>query len=288
MFERHVGDKLSAYLHGQLPEGAAWRVAEHLARCSHCEQELQEISQGAELADNLARASAPDSLWSGIQNSLRREAASAAVDRTRFWWPRPAIAALAAFLVVLGAALAWYFEIRQPLHVTVAAAAPSEFETAAIQVHYAQSKPDWEWDLATRDPKQLRDWLQLASGLHASVPDQRPREDSGRLEMVGVKLVQAAGARAAVIAYRVDSRPVTLLTARARDLHPRLGEGFLSKAIVYRGLDGDIRTFTWEASGQAYVMVSALPHFGERGCILCHTTPERRALIANMNPQRKN
>jgi len=287
MFERHVGDKLSAYLHGQLPKGEARRVAKHLARCSHCEQELQEISQGAELAGNLARASAPDSLWSGIRDSLR-ESASPLANRTHVWWLRRPIAGLAAFLVVLGAALAWYFEIRQPLHVTVAAAAPSEFETAAIQAYYAQSKPDWEWDLATRDPKQLRDWLQLASGLHASMPDLRPKEDNERLEMVGVKLVQAAGARAAVIAYRVDSRPVTLLTARARDLHPRLGEGFLSKAIVYRGLDGDIRTFTWEASGQAYVMVSGLPHFGERGCILCHTTPERRALIANMNPQRKN
>ncbi|MCI0352613.1 MAG: hypothetical protein L0Z53_24600, partial [Acidobacteriales bacterium] len=102
---------------------------------------------------------------------------------------------------------------------------------------------------------------------------------------VGVKLVDAAGARAAVIGYQVDGRPVTLLTARVRDLHQELGEGFLSKAIIYRG--GEIKTFTWEASGQAYVMVSGLPHFGERGCILCHTQPERRKLIGNMEPRIK-
>src|SRR5262249_56348789 len=118
--------------------------------------------------------------------------------------------------------------------------------------------------------------------------DQRPPEDSGHFQLVGVKLTEAAGAHAAVIGYQVDGRQVTLLTARVRDLHEKMGEGFLSKAIVYRAAQGELKTFTWEASGQAYVMVSALPHFGERGCILCTTVPKRRALIANMNPQRKN
>jgi hypothetical protein len=70
-----------------------------------------------------------------------------------------------------------------------------------------------------------------------------------------------------------------------RDLHERLSAGFLSKDIVYRAAEGGLKTFTWEASGQAYVMVSALPHFGERGCILCHTQPQRRALIGNMTPR---
>jgi hypothetical protein len=192
------------------------------------------------------------------------------------------------FVIAVGAALLWYFQLRQPLQVTVAAAAPSEFESAAVRAHESQAKNDWQWDLTTEDPRKLRDWLRLASGLHASIPAQRPTEDADRLKLVGVKLVEAGGARAAVIGYQVDSRPVTLLTARVRDLHQKIGEGFLSKDIRYRGSHGELKTFTWEASGQAYVMVSELPHFGERGCILCHTTPERRALISNMNPQRRN
>lgn len=291
MFERHVSAKLSAYLHGQLAPDEASRVSEHLAHCQECQQEFAEITAGAELAGDLGSASAPDALWSSIQRSLQ-EAPAASPGQSFGWvwpkWPRVAVAVTAVLLVTAGAAIAWYFEIRQPLEVTVAAAAPSEFESAAMRAYESQIKQDWQWDFVTQDPKQLRDWLRLASGLHANLPDARPPEDAGRLKLVGVKLIEAGGARAAVIGYQVDSQPVTLVTARVRDLHQKIGEGFLSKAIVYRGTQGDLKTFTWEASGQAYVMVSELPHFGERGCILCHTTPERRALISNMTPQGRN
>jgi anti-sigma factor RsiW len=290
MFERHVSAQLSAYLHGQLSEQDAQRVTEHLARCPACKQELGEISAGAALAKNLASARAPDSLWASI-NQRMKQPSPTVLQRLRMaslGWSKVAVAVPLAVVIALGAALTWYFEIRQPLKVTIAVAGPSEFESAAVRAYQAQSQPDWHWDLATRDARQLRDWLRLASSLHASLPDQRPLEDTGHFELVGVKLIEAAGVRSAVIGYRVDGRRVIVLTARERDLHEKLSEGFLSKDIVYRAGQGDLKTFTWEASGQAYVMVSALPHFGERGCILCHTQPERRALIANMNPRRKN
>jgi anti-sigma factor RsiW len=290
MFERHVSSKLSAYLHGQLGQDEAHDVAEHLARCEKCRQEYAEITAGAELARNLHSASAPDALWASIQRKLG-EAPSPTLGQ-RFSWVLPtrslASAAAGILAIAVSAALLWYFQLRQPLQVTVAAAAPSEFESAAMRTHELRAKEDWQWDFATQDPRKLRAWLHLASGLHANFPDERPPEDIGRLQLVGVKLVQAGGARAAIIGYQVDSQPVTLLTARVRDLHQKIGEGFLSKDIVYRSSHGELKAFTWEASGQAYVMVSELPRFGERGCILCHTTPERRELISNMNPQRRN
>ena len=295
MFEGHVSAKLSAYLHGQLAQDEARRIAAHLASCEKCRQEYAEIRAGAELAQNLRSVGAPDPLWNSIQRRLGDAPSPTLAQRLRWTWPNWSRAATVAavFVIAVSAALLWYFQLRQPLQVTVAAAAPSEFESAAVRAHESQAKDDWQWDFSTQDPRKLRDWLRLASGLHANIPTQRPTEDAGRLKLVGVKLVEAGGARAAVIGYQVDSRPVTLLTARVRDLHQKIGEGFLSKDIryrgdVYRSGRGELKTFTWEASGQAYVMVSELPHFGERGCILCHTTPERRALISNMNPQRRN
>jgi hypothetical protein len=95
-------------------------------------------------------------------------------------------------VIALGAALTWYFEIRQPLKVAIAVAGPSEFESAAIRAYQAQSQPEWHWDLATHDARQLRDWLHFASDLHASLPDQRPADDSGHFQLVGVKLIEAA------------------------------------------------------------------------------------------------
>jgi anti-sigma factor RsiW len=290
MFERHVSGRLSAYLHGQVAQKEARRVAAHLASCEKCREELAEIKAGSDLAGNLRAASAPDALWASIQRKLGEASSPTLGQRFRWAWPNWNVAsATAAILVIaVSAALLWYFQLRQPLQVTIAAAAPSEFESAAIRTHESRAKEDWHWDFATQDPQKLRAWLRLASGLHANFPDERPPEDIGRLQLVGVKLVEAGGARAAVIGYQVDSQPVTLLTARVRDLHQKIGEGFLAKDIRYRSGRGELKAFTWEASGQAYVMVSELPRFGERGCILCHTTPERRELISNMNPQRRN
>src|SRR5262249_2740331 len=174
--------------------------------------EVEEISVGAELAKNLAGASAPDSLWSSIQRDMQQARRPTLLRRlylATMGWPRAPIAIAAALVIAVGATLAWYFEIRQPLHVTVAAVAPSQFEAAGLRAYQAQSQPDWHWDFATQDAKQLRDWLRLASNLHASLPDQRPMEDAERFQLVGVKLVEAGGAPAAVVWGPGAGRPVT-------------------------------------------------------------------------------
>ena len=70
MFGDHVKQHLSAYAHGELAAGEAERVAAHLARCPGCRAEFEEIKFGIRLAESLPAASAPASLWDGVEASL--------------------------------------------------------------------------------------------------------------------------------------------------------------------------------------------------------------------------
>lgn len=290
MFDRHVKHKLSAYCHRELSPEEGRRVAEHLSSCPACRKELEEIKFGIHLAENLPLAAAPEPLWNSLETALDKLSPVAFTARLRFSgapWPRVSVAI--AFLLLVAVGIGWYLGIRERLHLTLTAAAPSKFEAAAIEAHNRRLQGQMEWDLGSSAPRQLRDWLQARSGLDAHIPDERPLEDEGRLRILGVKLIIAAGAPAAVVGYEVNSQPVTLVTARLRDLPQPPKEGFLSKDIVYR-LDraSGHKVLNWGADGQAYVIISDLPGFGQQGCFLCHTTPERRDLIRNIRPQHTN
>jgi hypothetical protein len=74
MLKKHVTAKLSAYGNGELSIEASQVVAEHLLSCQKCRKEYDEIKLGVQLANRLPQLSAPDSLWSEIENLLDAQA----------------------------------------------------------------------------------------------------------------------------------------------------------------------------------------------------------------------
>ncbi|MEK7830620.1 MAG: zf-HC2 domain-containing protein, partial [Acidobacteriota bacterium] len=76
MFLNHVSKKLSAYLHGELQTEDARRVAEHLRGCRSCRAEFEEIEFGAQMAGQLRREQAPESLWAELELAMSRESFS--------------------------------------------------------------------------------------------------------------------------------------------------------------------------------------------------------------------
>lgn len=112
MFGKHIGSKLSAYLHGELPPDETRQVAEHLRDCQRCRTEYEEIRFGAQMAAQLAREQAPESLWNELELALngnpvrRKGAVEAATTRRKSWLAIPAVqfAAVAVTLSLIGAA----------------------------------------------------------------------------------------------------------------------------------------------------------------------------------------
>ncbi len=276
MLRRHAIRWLSAYRDGELGPEKARSISDHLERCSLCRAAFAEVAFGSRLAGKLPLVGAPDSLWFEIERGVTRRSRGV---RRALRWPRVA-AALTTVAIVAGAA--WYAFLRQPLHLVRAAGGPSEFERSTVEEHARLVSGREAWDLRTSEIGELRSWVKAASAVTADeIPIERPAEDARRLRMVGAKVARVGGATAAVIGYEMDSEPVTLATARLQDLHDPPPVGRFSKDIAYRfdALRG-VHVLTWGVGHQAYVMVSRLPNHGQAGCFLCHTTRERRELIA--------
>ena len=274
MFRRHVVRELTAYRQNELPPLRARRVGEHLAGCAACRRELDEISVGIRLAEKLPAAEAPDSVWVSVRDALDRP------SRSRFL-PRAVLVGATVAVALVAAGLAWYFTLREPLRVTETAGPVSRLEAVAIAEHFRRIQGRIDWQIRTTDLARLRRWVGESSGLSADeIPIDRPAEDAGRLRIVGARLARVDGATAAVIGYEMDSEPVTLATARLGDLRDAPHVAPFSKDVRYR-LDREhgYQVVTWGVSHKAYAMVSRLPGYGQTGCFLCHTAPERRRLI---------
>jgi anti-sigma factor RsiW len=274
VFRRHVVRELSAYRQNELSPDRAKRVEEHLAQCAACRRELDDVTFGIRLAEKLPVGEAPESVWLEIRRSLDRRAPRLSPTRA-VWVTATGVAA------VVAAGLAWYFGLREPLRVTENVGPVSHLEAVAIEEHLRRVTGSIHWQIRTADLPRLRRWVNESSGLSADeIPVDRPAEDAGRLRIVGAKLARVNGATAAVIGYEMDSEPVTLATARLGDLRDAPHVAPFAKDVLYRfDRAHGYKVVTWGVSHKAYAMVSRLPGYGQTGCFLCHTAPERRRLI---------
>ncbi|MGH9800277.1 MAG: zf-HC2 domain-containing protein, partial [Blastocatellia bacterium] len=122
MFLNHISKKLSAYLHGELQVEDARRVAEHLQSCNHCRAEYEEIEFGANMAAQLRREQAPESLWAELEAAMSKESlshrrgaenAKSAQRKFGFAW-QPLKVGLASAAAVVIAALTFVYLNRRP------------------------------------------------------------------------------------------------------------------------------------------------------------------------------
>ncbi|HXE91527.1 MAG TPA: zf-HC2 domain-containing protein [Terriglobales bacterium] len=284
MFERHVSCLLSAYCHGEISTQDAERVQQHLRECDRCRRELDQVRLGVSLARQLPLMAAPAGLWEQVHRRL--DEAPPPERTARSFWLRPVPLAAAAVLSFAVLSIFWYYRWREPLHLTVASTPLSTLESAALDQHRALLSGDQSLDYFARDPLDLRQWVERNTRLHASLALARPPEEAAQYRPVGARRILVGGVEVAVLAYRVDEHHVTLLTARLQDLADAPHAGVFSKDIAFRPISpGDLKMLTWGTAGQAYVMVSDLPGFGQRSCFICHTDQQRRELIRRAQPR---
>lgn len=67
---KHYKEKLSAYLHHELPKEERQMIAEHLLQCEFCRKEHDAIKLGVALASRLESFEAPNTVWNEIKDTL--------------------------------------------------------------------------------------------------------------------------------------------------------------------------------------------------------------------------
>ena len=66
----HYKDELSAYTNGEMAPDEQIVIRDHVAGCSECRTAYDEIAFGAQLANQLRYADAPDAIWANVVDKL--------------------------------------------------------------------------------------------------------------------------------------------------------------------------------------------------------------------------
>lgn len=281
----HVDDRLAPFCEGALPEPEARSIAAHLAGCEPCEQRRREVEEGLALAFALPAARLPEDRAALIRRMLVEPGgpAHAEVALTRHHSPARWLKAAAAVLLVSGAVGVAYLKRSPVLRVEAARQSLTTFEETAVALQRQATQGTLALDLPSGSVPEVRDWVEERTGLSTSLALQGSA-DAGRFELLGAREVTVGGARAVAVAYRIDARPVVLLTARAEEVPDRPRSwNLVGKTVRHRIVSASgVRLLSWTNSGQVYALVSVLPGPGLESCFVCHTDPRRRALIRNV------
>lgn len=264
----HVFDDLAAYAEGQLEPARAGAVDAHLTRCPRCRASLERIRTGIALAGELSPAPMPEEVAARIRARLDAADRGAAVTRLDWRWQA------AAAMVALAIGVAVYWQLNRPwLDVQAAVDPPTRFETAGRQLHDRAAIESPPMMLASTDEAAVWHWLAAQGAPVSGLVPERSAAERRRVQVQGASVATLAGARASVLTYRVDDRPVTLVLASSHEVSDAPAAGWWSKRVRHRRHADGTTTLTWTAGGDTYVMTSSLPAPGLGACVICHTTP---------------
>lgn len=267
----HEVDRLAAYVEGQLDGSARMEVAAHLTLCASCRTVLDEVKRGIAFAEELEAEPMPEAVAATVRLRLMRPHRS------------PWVGVAAAAVVALGG-LATYWQVNRPwADMQSAIAAPTAFEQEGRELHrrlVSGERPDYA---PTSDADAWR-WLASQQAPVTSLRPNHPPEDRARFVPVGAAVRQVGGARASVISYRVDDRPVTLVLAHQSHVADAPSAGWWSKRVTHRRDASGANSLTWTVGGGTYVMVSELDGYGQRACFVCHTDRRFQEPVSRLAP----
>jgi anti-sigma factor RsiW len=275
MSSGHEHDRLAAFAEGELDAGEAEAVAAHLEACAVCQAALSAVRRGIALAGELQAEPMPEP----IARAMRDRLAGAATRPSRLpWWTAAAVLAL-----IVGAGAFWQFN-RPWAQLREATASPTTFEREGRALHealLAGGQPDY---VPADDADGWR-WLgEQGAPVAGLLPAHRP-DERARFVPVGAAVRSIGTARASVMTYRVDGRPVTVVLANTRDVANPPAAGLLSKRVTHRRDAAGRNVLTWTIGGGTYVMVSELDGYGQRACFVCHTDARFQRTISALSPR---
>jgi hypothetical protein len=271
MSRRHVVDDLAAYEDQQLDPGRAARVSAHLAHCEACRAALDDVRHARRLLQTLPALSMPSEQVVRLKDRLHRPPAVA--------WRARSLAVAASIVIAVGAAAIVFLYSHRAGPEIVRASGPLGLETLATELHDRLRDGRQQLDLITSDAARIREWQLARAAPETALAAHVMRPGWPDIRLRGASVVPAGGARASVVAYEVDKRPVTLVTAAQVDVPSAPSSAWFSKRVHFRqGVNGH-SALTWSTSGQTYTLVSDLPGAGESACLACHTSPDFRPAL---------
>ena len=194
------------------------------------------------------------------------------------------LAAAAALLVLLLPILIWH-SVRQGD--TPSTRQPSRFALMAAETHLRITRGQLPLDTYSSSPQGISDWFTNKVDFSVKLPNYQ--ESSGQEKLYtleGARLVNFQNDYAAYVAYRMKTRPISLVITSDSVAKPSGGEEIASRGLLfhYNAIDG-LKVITWSDRGLTYALVSDLEERGQRSCFVCHEGTKDRDFIEPLKPR---
>lgn len=257
---------IDAYLDGELDVAESLRVQTHLEECQHCRRLYQDEKTFLDLVHaELPRPSVPSFARQNIADLLSREAATRRRERPR--WATVFSPALLAAVAILVA----FFAIPRSHVPTLVHVAVSE--------HKRYLATPASLAVRSSDPHIVRAWLS------ARLPSRSilPLADIPEAQLVGATIPQR-DRQTAYLAYRFGNEAVSLLVAGPSEMRlaGELVRTFRNRFFQSATVEGH-HTLLWSDRLHTYVLVAERAETLSRACVMCHSSPQGRELVAGFS-----
>lgn len=279
--------RLNLYLDDELQGDERAAVETHLQECESCasifQRELSFINAIRECGP--LHVASPE-LRARVQETLEGSQRAMAASRTRrFGFSRVrltwGLAAAAILLVLVLPIVIWRVTNRstQP--------APSSFALMAAENHLRHARGQLPLEIESATPQRISDWF--ANKVNFSVKLPNYQESSGQEKLYtleGARLVGYKDDYAAYVAYKMKSRPISLVITSDSVVKPTGGEEIVARGLTfhYNAIHG-LKVLTWSDRGLTYALVSDLEERGQQSCIVCHQGTKDQDFIEPLKPR---
>ena len=280
-----IRGRLTLYLDNELQGVERATVEAHLAECEPCAAILaRELNFLKAVRESCPLHLASPELREKVQRFLSEGQVPTFVkakrSSSRLNW---VVAVAAGVLVVLLPVLVWRV-VRQTERPEVRQ--PSSFALMAAGNHLRRTRGQLPLEIESSDPGHISDWFSNKVDFSVKLPNYQ--ESSGQEKLYtleGARLVGFEKDYAAYVAYRMNSRPITLVITSDSVATPSGGEEIQAKGLLfhYNAIDG-LKVLTWSDRGLTYALVSDLDERGQDSCIVCHEGTKDRDLLEPLKP----
>lgn len=290
--------QLALYLDEELREGERHAVEAHLQACLVCrevcqrEQRVLETMRAARplyaaspalrarvaqvLSDLPTPYTASPTLRQRIHEALQQAAPAAAFD-----WRIPALAAVLLIFTVFAGLLV--FALRSN---STDFRKPSDFALMAVDTHLRRLRGQLPLEVASDSAERISAWFAGKVNFNLKLPNYQEASGQAKLyRLEGARLVGFRNDYAALVAYQMQQRPITLVATSDAVAKPSGGEEIESKGLKfhYDTING-LKVLTWSDRGLTYALVSDLAERGQQSCLVCHAGTKDRDFIESLKP----
>jgi anti-sigma factor RsiW len=278
---------VSAYLDGELIGEDRTAFERHVAACLSCTSALAEERAIVGLVQRAGPLyEAPPALRASMAELLEGAPARS----------RPSVGAVTGLVAlaaaVLVAAVLWAIRLPAPApphEAATEAPAPSEFATLAARSHFRYARHELPLDIRSDRPEEVSRWFSGRVPFHLALPDYAVGPGERKFyRLEGGRLVSFRNESAALVAYRMEEHPISVLVTSASLVQPSGGDVVPSGRLRFHveSVEG-LKVITWTDNGLTYALASDLDVEATQSCLVCHGKPEDRRKIAPLrNPNR--